>query len=585
MEDNGKHDGIIDVIICGGGIAGLCLARQLTLNGDDLSVAVLERMKRPLPEAAFKVGESTIESGAFYYASTLGLEEYLITEQLEKLGLRYFYRSRNGDFASRPEYGVARFLPAKSFQLDRGKLENHLRGLVEEAGVSLREGVSVRDIHISEGTEPHEVVYEDGGRMITLKARWVVDAMGRRRLLQRKFNLMKESPGMFNSAWWRVRGRLNINDFVPKENAAWHGRVVEDRWHSTNHLMGPGYWVWLIPLAPNNTSVGIVASEELHPFAEYNTYEKSLEWLRRNEPLVADALSNFELMDFKTLKNYSYTSKQAFSINRWTCVGEAAVFADPYYSVGSNMIAFANGSTKRMIELERRGELTQEQVDHFNRFFLTLNDALTDTIHRPYPFFDNATVMALKSIWDYYIGWTTTDPQLYHEVWLDIKMSQVISGLFSQVILTQAKMMELFEKWAKHESNYTFDFVDYIADQPTLTRLFVERLAPKTDDTRRLIRFAREAAERIEELAHVIFFLAVRDVFPDKAALFSENLWINTAAISLHSERWQEDGLFFPKTKPRDFSRLEEEMCRLFVYKDTGRPVEPFAKSVGRAGA
>src|SRR5262249_46209446 len=161
--------------------------------------------------------------------------------------------------------------------------------------------------------------------------------------------------------------------------------------------------VWLIPLAPNNTSVGIVATEELHPFSEYNTYEKSLEWLRRNEPLVAEALSDFELMDFKTLKNYSYTSKQAFSINRWACVGEAAVFADPYYSVGSNMIAFANGSTKRMMELEKKGELTQEYVDHLNRFFLTLNDALTDTIHRAYPFLDNATVICLKSIWDYYV--------------------------------------------------------------------------------------------------------------------------------------------------------------------------------------
>ena len=40
----------------------------------------------------------------------------------------------------------------------------------------------------------------------------------------------------------------------------WHSRLAEgDRSFSTNHLMGEGYWVWLIRLASGATSVGIVA--------------------------------------------------------------------------------------------------------------------------------------------------------------------------------------------------------------------------------------------------------------------------------------------------------------------------------------
>jgi len=576
VEGRSQNDEIFDLVICGGGLAGLCLARQLGLSNNNFSILVLERLRRPLPEAAFKVGESTIEPGAFYYAKTLKLEDYLEKEQLEKLGLRYFYRSRNGEFASRPEYGVNRFLPAKSFQLDRGKLENHLRALVDEAGIKLIEGVSVKDIQINQGDEPHQVFYQDGEKVIEVKARWVVDALGRRRLLQRKFNLMKESPGQFNSSWWRVRGKLNVNSFVPESNTVWHNRVKDDRWHSTNHLCGPGYWVWLIPLAPDNTSVGIVTSEEIQPFAEYNTYEKSLEWLRRNEPLVAEALKDYELLDFKVLRNYSYTSKQAFSIDRWTCVGEAAVFADPYYSVGSNMIAYANGITQRLMEMDKRGELNQEYIDHCNRYFLTLNDHLTDTIHRGYPYLFNAPVAALKTIWDYFIGWGTSDPQLYHEAWLDPKLSKVISGLVSQVVLSQARMMKLFEDWGKHESNYTFDFIDYIADQPTLRDLFVRNLGPKTDDIRLIIDNIRLAVERIEELAHVIFFLCVQDILPEKISMLREKRWINTAAISLNPDQWEEDGLFAPKSRPRDLSLLEAEMTRLFVYKNSGKPVEPY---------
>lgn len=563
-----------DLIVCGGGIAGLCLARQLRLSGMDLSILMLERLPRPLPEAAFKVGESTIETGAFYYGKVLQLEEYLDAEQLPKLGLRYFFKGSNGNdyLAARPEYGTARFLPAKSYQLDRGKLENHLRGVVEQVGVHLKEGVLVKGIEINDHDD-HTVTYQEGGELRQARARWVVDALGRRRFLQHKLGLMKESEGAFNSVWLRVKGKLTVQDFVPATDTRWHKRVKEDRWLSTNHLMGKGYWVWLIPLAPDNTSVGIVATERIHPFQQYNTYEKAVEWLEQNEPLVAHGLRGRDILDFMRLKNYSYTSRQVFSVDRWCCIGEAATFADPYYSVGSNMIAFANGFTKRFIELDREGRLTREYVDYANRFFLTLNDALTDTIHRAYPFLDNGPVLALKTIWDYYIGWTTTDPQFYHDVYLDPKLAAAVSGLISPIIVTQARMMKLFEDWAQKESSYTFEFIDYIDDQPTLTDLHKRTLPPKSDDFRRLMSNLRESVDRIEEVAQVIFLLAVRDVLPEKMHLFERRPWINTAGISLNPDRWEADGLFSPTTKPRDLTRLKEEIGRLFTLKDARQSI------------
>jgi hypothetical protein len=68
---------IFDVVIAGGGLAGECLARQLKLARPELSVAVVDFEKRPLPEAAFKVGEATSELGAHYFAIKLQLKDYL----------------------------------------------------------------------------------------------------------------------------------------------------------------------------------------------------------------------------------------------------------------------------------------------------------------------------------------------------------------------------------------------------------------------------------------------------------------------------------------------------------------------------
>ena len=73
------------------------------------------------PEAAFKVGESSVEIGAHYFQKRLGLEPHLRTEQLEKLGLRYFFYSGR---QPRPDAAVSssarRAFPVPSFQLDRG---------------------------------------------------------------------------------------------------------------------------------------------------------------------------------------------------------------------------------------------------------------------------------------------------------------------------------------------------------------------------------------------------------------------------------------------------------------------------------
>lgn len=74
MEKSYKY---YDVVICGGGLAGLALARQLKLKLPNLSIVIIEKIPRPLPEACFKVGESAVEISTHYFGKILQLEEYL----------------------------------------------------------------------------------------------------------------------------------------------------------------------------------------------------------------------------------------------------------------------------------------------------------------------------------------------------------------------------------------------------------------------------------------------------------------------------------------------------------------------------
>src|SRR5215469_8935390 len=121
--------GHYDVAILGGGIAGLTLALELKKLRPATRIVVIDKQKHPVPEAAHKVGESTVEIAAHYLRDILELQEYLETQQLIKYGLRFFFSTDgNRDIARRVEFGASVGVPTglDSYQLDRGRLENWL---------------------------------------------------------------------------------------------------------------------------------------------------------------------------------------------------------------------------------------------------------------------------------------------------------------------------------------------------------------------------------------------------------------------------------------------------------------------------
>ena len=133
-----------DVLILGGGLAGLTLALELRQRFPLLSIRVLERRTHPVPCAAFKVGESTVEIGAHYFSNVLGLREHLDAAQVRKFGFRFFFSEGRADLDGVTELGVSRVLPTPSWQLDRGAFENFLGERARGRGIMFEDGCAAR---------------------------------------------------------------------------------------------------------------------------------------------------------------------------------------------------------------------------------------------------------------------------------------------------------------------------------------------------------------------------------------------------------------------------------------------------------
>ena len=400
-----------DVAILGGGLAGLTLALQLRQQHPELDVTVIERRAHPVREAAHKVGESSVEIGAHYFANVLGLREHLDAEQIRKFGFRFFFSDGSDQVDRCTELGVSQLMPTPSWQIDRGRFENHLGERARALGVRFDDGAVVRGIDLAEDAADHVVHVERDGPTQALTCRWVVDASGRAGLLKRKLDLAIANDHNANAVWWRVDGFVDPNAW--SEDTQWLQRCdPPDRWRSTNHMCGPGYWFWLIPLSSGAHSLGIVCDADMHPLDTMNTHAKAMDWLRTHQPQVAARLDRSEhtLQDFMFLRNFSYGCKQVFSRNRWALTGEAGLFLDPFYSPGSDFIAISNTYICDLIAREQAGRDITHHADLYQQLYFSFYENTLTLYQDQYPLFGDEQVMPVKVIWDYTYYWALLAP-------------------------------------------------------------------------------------------------------------------------------------------------------------------------------
>ncbi len=436
MSNTKNHD----VIIAGGGLAGLTLSMQIKDKSPDLDVVVLEQRTFPVPEKIAKVGESTVEIGSHYLSETLGLKNHFEKEHLRKYGLRCFFGEKQADFSQQDELGISDLFGIPTYQIDRGVLENKLHKEALSRGVQVLDGVSSSNLSLDKDQQKIDVDFN--GETKTLSSKWLLDAAGRQKLLKSELDLAKDNDHRGNAVWFRIDRQVILDDWSTNDD--WRNRLVEPgkRWLSTNHLMGPGYWIWIIPLGTGATSIGIVMDDQVFEEGSFADYKEAFSWLTEHQPFCADAIEGADVLDYVAIRNYSYDCKKFLSADGWGVTGEAGVFADPFYSPGSDAIAISNTFISQLISTQKqKNDITIESAV-FNNLQKNYYENTIALYSQQYGGFGDRRMMGTKLLWDYSYYWGVLSLMFFKDTFTDINMIREINPALSKARMLHHQVQE-----------------------------------------------------------------------------------------------------------------------------------------------
>jgi len=473
-----------DVAILGAGLAGLSLARQLTLRTDK-RILLLDRAAQ-VPSARQKLGESTVQLGAYYLSRVLDLEEHLFREQFLKYNLRFHYKRPGEANRSFEEYSQS-YIDAQSniagYQLDRNTFEAELLRLnTGNPNVTFFSGVKDLTVSLSEGG-PHTLRYTAAGAERTETAEWVVDATGRAKYLARRNDLAKPSPIRHGSSYLWVEGLMDVErltDLSLDEILLRRDRVRTGHfpvWLATNHYVGEGFWFWVIPLQ-GKTSLGVVYDTALFPAAEVNTPQKLVQWVCREFPLFARDLPHRKILDHGSFRTFSYDCAETFGAAKWALSGESGRFSDPLYSPGSDLIALHNTLITDLI-LTPDGSTRAAKVPLYETLVRSLYQAYVPSYAESYDVLGDQEVFALKYTWELAIYFVFYVFPFINNLFTDQKFLLPFLSKFARLGRINANLQPFFSdfyQWKKRQPAAPgppvfFDFTD-IAPLQDSKRLF-----------------------------------------------------------------------------------------------------------------
>jgi flavin-dependent dehydrogenase len=569
-------DKTYDVVVIGAGIAGICQARHLMLNVTDIKIALIDPRPEQRTERDLKVGESTVEVSTLFFGKELGLYDYLIENHPPKYGLNYHWAKdpkKTEDIDDYYHMWSVKQPPLASVLMNRAKFERDVLKMNREMGVDFYNGRAV-DVDLSSGSALHTVRVKIGEGYIDLKAKHVVDAAGRKFIIGRKTdNLLfgaENLQGLNNgAAWTRVK---NVDRTIFHDGYDPTGATCS-HYYATNHMLGNGHWVWMIPTDTDSKelSIGVSHHHSVIPASSLNSREKFYAFLKANHAILYRLLKSGEEVDFHYLPRAAHKSKQLFSPDNWYVIGDAAAIFDPFYSLGMVMTTFQMESVTEIIRAELANEPAVEKKRAvYNAYNLGYINSCNHLLHDHPKQLGHASIMSwriyLENMW-----WFGLIVPMYVGKWhLDLKFLRKFGRHSRSVIkgfMTHA--YEQFGTLVDQDVNIGMMYV-HRGEQVPFGYYITKEFDTYLQDTK----YEPQRCNIFAYIRNIYFFIAVWYVkflwkgFGVAAFLNPRNLWqiLKLLAVSAEST-WDDVAFRFRHRNTPANSQVNEDIQAFRQYK------------------
>jgi FADH2-dependent halogenase len=338
-------DTVYEAIVIGGGPGGSSAATFLAQKGKRALVLEKERFPR------FHIGESLLPYNRRLFAE-LGVLETLEQEGFPRKTGAQFHVG-NGSKCLKLIFRNGRFTrETTAFQVERSRFDHLLLQHAQKSGAEVREGHAVTKFDLGGAADFVTVeARDDTGQARIFRARFLIDASGRGNFTGNQQGLRVVHPRLKKLAVFGHFAGVRLDEGEAR------GDTVIVRLDNK--------WFWLIPLAPEKTSVGCVMDQ-----AEFAGLKQSPEQvfdaMVRSSSVMRQRMNNARRLNaIQATGDFSYRNKRLVD-RRLIRVGDAAGFMDPIFSAGV-YLAMSSGKLAALAVIESLAA-GDDGTKRFNRY-------------------------------------------------------------------------------------------------------------------------------------------------------------------------------------------------------------------------